>query len=392
MNFQKNRLKELDFSRGFFILMVSWVHVSFFIGGSSLGEIFYYTTNFPQMSKATYHLWTLSEQLTPAGFFLLMGVSVELSARKALQSAQSRYFLYKRGIFIALLGALIIRPFYLMAPLEKIGDVGPSGLGTYIVVGIFIILGATLIGVTFLRNMFFKLSSRSYSSIALFFGLALLIISGLVEIFDTHIDLYVNSSHVFLQSFMEMLLVSGKTGYFKATFSIFPWLGYALIGIWYGNRVKNMGRKEIKKELIAALLLIVVFFTIKFFQLNARPFWDNLFLMSKYPPSIPLSIICMAYFLFMINIFRLMSHDSKLLMPLEILGKNSLFIYCIHFPFFIILGWGINKMTGRYIENLAVMNIVWFMGMGLLTYITQKFDAFKKSQDSKILKRFLPYF
>ena len=122
MNFQKNRLKELDFSRGFFILMVSWVHVSFFIGGSSLGEIFYYTTNFPQMSKATYHLWTLSEQLTPAGFFLLMGVSVELSARKALQSAQSRYFLYKRGIFIALLGALIIRPFYLMAPLEKIGD------------------------------------------------------------------------------------------------------------------------------------------------------------------------------------------------------------------------------------------------------------------------------
>ena len=383
MALKDNRLKEFDYARGFFILMVSWVHMAFFIGGLSLQEIFYYTPTYPEIKGLEYILWTFSEQLSPACFFILMGISLELSLRKMGAYLKNK-FPYKRGLFIAGVGSVLIQPCYLIGPLEVIGDAGPTGLKTYIVVGIFVTLGATLITTTWIRGLIFNISNKKYSQISGLIGLFFLIVSGCVEAFDHAIDHYVNSSNTFFQSLIEIILVGGKTGVLKTTFSFIPWLGYSLIGIWYANHIQSS-----RIELRITLALLLAFFLIQAIETGSYFPWETMFFISKYPPSIPLSIVCIAYFFLIVNIFRNLK-ENKALILLGILGKNSLFAYFIHFPLFAIGGWLIKKATDSYIEDFMMMNLVWIFGMLFVTYLTYKFSV-KKAMAPPLMCRGLQY-
>lgn len=379
------RIVEFDYMRGFLIWSVSWVHAAFFVGSLSLDEIFYYTNNPVPIHGVKYFLWILSEQLSPACFFILMGVSLNLRLKNYPNPPYQKEFLYKRGIFIALFGALIVRPFFLLSPLEILGDVRGSNLKTYVVIGIFIGLGVSLIITTWAQSFLLKRFNKNHFVIMGLIGLLLIGLSGSIEAFDRFVEHYINSSNIFLKVLIEIILVSGKTSVFKTTFSILPWTGYVFIGIWYANMSFSP-----KKECMGAFILFAIFLAIQSIEAKTLFPWDSMFLISKYPPSLPLSIVCCSYFLLIKNVFWLFrSHKFALL---EIFGKNSFFVYCIHIPFFSTLGWAINKFSGFYVGNFFLINLIWFFGMLFISSLTLKFIHLKKSKKDRTLCELLKYF
>jgi uncharacterized membrane protein len=367
------RYREIDLTRGLFILSVSWVHTAFFLSAFSPSEIFYYTETFKKMTAFNYIAWTISEQITPAGFFILMGISIELSLPKESDLSTRIKFLYMRGLVISLIGYLTVMPLYLIGPLEAVDDIGKNGITPLFMMGIFVDLGLVLIFSALLRKTLNNISEHSRSKIFLLTGISLLIFSGLVEAFDSKLYLYVESLPTPLQCVVEGLLVAGKTGAFKSTFSFLPWLGYTLLGLYYGARIASLHPKDYRKEIGIAFVLILMFLAVRHYHINSPEFFKNLFFIPKYPPSMPLSMISIAYFIIIINVFRVIVRFKKeyfLVSLLEKAGKNSLFIYLGHFYLFAVIGLIIHKCTGHYVENSLLLHAIWMGGMLLLVYIS----------------------
>ncbi|MCP5322482.1 MAG: DUF1624 domain-containing protein [Candidatus Paracaedibacteraceae bacterium] len=345
MNLGHSRRLEIDVLRGVFCILVTWVHVTFFVGGRSLGEVFFDTTHILAMADSFYIMWVVSEQLAPVGFFVLLGAALALSQS---HHESFKVFLrhnFKRGVFIMVLG-LIIRPLWLLTPLDVL-DSGPNqGAPIFFVFGVYLNLGVSIIICTLL--------SRVPSFYLVTIGITGLIWSGLVDVFDDYFDNY----HSVIAS---IFLLPGINSGVKTTFNIIPWASFSILGLSYGRLLINRPEGETLKELfLAAVLIISVVLARLLEKIPEERFW----FVSKYPPNLFLSGGAIVFILVLLNIFRLVKNKkNRYISILEYIGQNSLLFYSLHFPFFILLGVIIKYVVGEYVQNDILLHFIWLLGL-----------------------------
>lgn len=347
-----SRHLEIDVLRGFFCILVTWVHVTFFVGGRSLGEIFFDTTRIPAMTDSFYIMWVVSEQLAPVGFFVLLGSALALSQSHHESFKNFLMHHFKRGVFIMVLG-LMIRPLWLLTPLDVL-DSGPNqGMPIFFVFGIYLNLGVSII--------ICALLSRVQNFYLIVIGITGLVWSGLVDVFDDYFDDY----HSVVAS---VFLLPGINSGVKTTFNIIPWASFSILGLAYGRVLLNKPKGEVVKELFfAAVLIISVVLSRLLEKIPEERFW----FVAKYPPNLFLSGGAIVFILVLLNIFRLISNKkNRCLFILGHIGQNSLLFYSIHFPFFILLGLTIKHIVGDYIQDDVLLHCIWGVGLYCIYRLT----------------------
>lgn len=356
------RIVEISVLRGIFCILVTWVHVTFFIGARSLGEIFFDTTRVPAMSDSFYLMWVFSEQLAPIGFFLLLGVSLALSHAYHADRPDHSSHHFKRGLFVMLMD-IIIRPLWLLTPLEVLHMGHNQGATIFFVFGIYLNLGISII----ICNLLSKIPTFYLTVIAV----TGLVWSGLVDVFDDFFDDY----HSVIAS---IFLLPGINSGVKTTFNVIPWVSYSMLGMVYGRALIQRPLGYIRKELfLAAVLIGTVFLARQLQMVPADRFW----FVSKYPPNLFLTGGAIAFVIVFLNLVRFIKKENGLLHPLAHIGENSLLFYSLHFPLFILLGFGIKRFTGDYIMDNLILHCVWIVGLWViykLTFIRKLSSLFKE--------------
>lgn len=384
-----SRIQYYDTSRGICYLLVSWIHATFFLMAFFPPEMFYYTNKLFSLGLHENIMWALSEQIAPTSFFILIGISIELSYKNKGETQKIRNYIFSRALFIFLI-SFIIKTSYLFGPLSSINDLSSDGKTAYILSGIFIALAFSLSGANLIRITLKKYFPFSYWKFCGLVGLALIILSACVEIYDETVDHYVNNLPVVQQSLIELLIISGKTGYFKCSFSLFPWLAYSLIGISYFHMTKKEGVNM--KEVLFALLLIISFVAIHGFNNQGRIVISQLFIITKYPPSISLSLVSISFFLLLINFTRYIDtsiRNSNIINIISFLGKNTFFIYSVHFYFFALIGVLYKNYFGHYINSFLTFYIYWIGGTIALYFLTKLFVSYRKRSTNKFFTKYL---
>lgn len=355
----KQHIPEIDITRGLFIILVTWVHVTFFIGARPLGEIFFNTTCLPEMPQFFYVVWVVSEQLAPAGFFLLLGVSLTLSRQRFDRYDQYLKHQLKRAAVIMFLD-ILIKPLWLLTPFEILNTCNNDNTAVFFIFGIYINLGISIICCALLQ--------RIPSFYLLLLAVTGLIWAGLVDVFDDFFDDY--------QSLLaSIFLLSGVNSGVKVAFNIVPWVSYSVLGLVYGRLLLANPQGDRYKELFFSGLVVVNVVLIRLLEVApTEKFW----FLSKYPPNMLLTGACIVFTLLVINLVRIiLRYQSVLLSALEKIGSNSLFVYSIHFPIFILLGFAIKKIHGDYIENSWILHGIWMAGL----YVIYKLILFKRLSD-----------
>jgi uncharacterized membrane protein len=188
------RFWELDFMRGLAVIMMVLHHLlydMYYFGGCS----------FEVLSG----FWRHFAQATAAIFIILVGISLTLSASKAIMrgSSDKLYLIFlKRGLKIFLLGMTITLITYLLI-----------GRG-FVLFGVLHFIGASIL----LAYPFLKL--RSFN---LFAGLVFILIGLYLQ------DLTFHFSWLLWLGFIP------DNFYTLDYFPIFPWFGLVLIGLYLGN-------------------------------------------------------------------------------------------------------------------------------------------------------------
>jgi uncharacterized membrane protein len=370
-SFLNQRVSEIDITRGLFIILVTWVHVTFFVGARSLGEIFFDTVRLPEMSNGFYVVWVFSEQLAPAGFFILLGIGLAFSSERFHEYQSYLKHHIKRGAFIMLMD-FIIRPLWLLAPLEVL-NVGHNDNATiFFVFGIYLNLGISVIVCALLDRV------PSYYLIVL--GITGLVWSGLIDVFDDFFDDY--KSLV-----TSLFLLPGINSGVKTTFNIIPWVSYSLLGLSYGRVLVGKPSGYVFRELFLAVVIITSVILIRLLAiLPEERFW----FLSKYPPNLLLSGASIVLTILTINVFRLLNVKRVICSVLESIGQNALLVYSLHFPLFILTGFILKQLTGAYLNNGWVLHGIWVMGLFIIYRLTYwkplsglfiyGFDWFKSSR------------
>lgn len=347
-----SRRLEIDVLRGVFCILVTWVHVTFFVGGRSLGEVFFDTARIPAMTDSFYIMWVVSEQLAPVGFFVLLGAALALSQshHESFKIFLTHHF--KRGVFIMILG-LIIRPLWILTPLDVLDSGSNQGVPIFFVFGIYLNLGISII--------ICALLSRVQSFYLIVIGITGLIWSGLVDVFDDYFDDY----HSVVAS---IFLLPGINSGVKTTFNIIPWASFSILGLAYGRVLLNKPKGEVVKELFFAVILIISVVLARLLEkIPEERFW----FVAKYPPNLFLSGGAIVFILVLLNIFRLLRNEkNRYIDILEHIGQNSLLFYSIHFPFFILLGFAIKYASGGYVQDDILLHFIWILGLCCIHRLT----------------------
>lgn len=189
-----------------------------------------------------------------------------------------------------------------------------------------------------------------------------------------------NSFYFILKNYsLKHFLVDGY-------FPIFPFLGIALMGIFFFDLYYNKREIFFKKSLFLINLLIFLFLTLKLYSIRdillIREGYAELF----YPPTLyfiywALSLVFLLFYL-LINIPDTILNNNKFLTFLTNLGKYSLFIYLFHLFF--------AEYFFKFIENfLEIYNtkfslvylIIFFVSfLFILNYLIKFLKYFKEKK------------
>jgi len=363
-----SRLISVDALRGLIMIFMALDHASYFVAKVHPGE--WWGLPLPQYTSSLAFLTRFVTHPCAPGFFFLLGLSMIFFAESRRRLGWSekqiwRYFLW-RGLLLIVLQGLIENFAWLLGPAQETrpGSSGPI----WIYLGVLYALGLSMI----ICALFLRLRSSILTGL----GLAAILIAQFL------IPGAVNFPRVY-SPFLRAILIPGQTGILAVKYTLFPWLGLALLGMALGRNMARDPKKTFRLALLfgaAAVLLFPVFRIaggpVGDFHAPVNSGWIAFFNLTKYPPSLPFILVTLGINLLVLApVSRMEGILQKWGKPLLTFGRTALFFYIVHLYMYGLIGLAFpnGMLLGR-------MYFFWLGGLVLLYFLCSWYASFKARQ------------
>ena len=376
------RLNALDAHRGLIIVLMAIDHASMFIARAHSRE--FWGVALP-VYPDVYWFWTrwITHICAPGFFFLMgMGMLYFAGARRRAGWGEGKIagFFAVRGLVLVVLQILVENTAWMVGdmparagPVIVRGGIPGGGEGGFIYLGVLYALGGSMAFWALLVNR----------SAALIAGLSLASIV-LTQFLIPGPD----QSGTLFSPLLRLLLIPGRTDTFIVFYPLIPWVGVTGLGILFARLTKaDPGRiGRVAAFAGAGLLLLFILIRINggFGNLNEVPAgWMGFLNVVKYPPSLAFLAVTLGLNFMLVAGWRKAEPALKNpRRPLLVFGRAALFFYLVHL-------W-IYGLTGFFFpggSSLAVMYLVWLLGLIFLYPLCALYNDFKGSRPLNSLWR-----
>jgi uncharacterized membrane protein len=377
---QTQRLPELDAWRGFIMIVMALDHASLFVAGQHWSE--WWGVPLPDYGDAFSLVTRVATHLCAPGFFLLMGVSMQLFAvsRRARGWSESRIAMHfvGRGAVLVLVEAFIVTPAWVLGDLEAIlsgnvplGDMPGGGEMGLLVVGVLAALGMAMM----LAAAVLRLGAWSSATL------------GVVTIVACQ-ALLPDAADVqdLAPPLARLLLVAGQTDRLVVLYPVLPWFGVCALGVAFGRLVAADPVRAFHLAAPAGVVALVAFVAVRavggFGNHHAAPGddWMAFLSLTKYPPSVVFLLLSLGgNALVLAALATGLPASTGPRNPLLVFGRTPLFFYVVHLYLYAVIGL---LLPGD--ATVAGMYPLWGIGLVLLYPLCRRYDAWKreKSEDS----------
>lgn len=359
------RLLALDAARGLIMVLMAIDHMRMMLMPHPL-EI--WDAALPQYDSANPFLTRFVTHFCAPGFFLLTGAGMILFAdvrgKAGWSQAKIAGHWILRGLLLVIVDQLVINPVLNGRPTPYVHQV-LTGLG-----------GAMIIGA-----LLFRLRPRPILALG----------AGIVLV-NQVLPAALVTWQAPLTPLVRFLLAPGASGPWLFVYSLFGWLGVALLGMALGRAWLVHGSRVFRWTLVGGLLALPLFVLVRLgggFG-NIRPIegsgWIGFLNVVKYPPSLALLLITLGVLGILLYLFdragAVHSLRSPALArwgrPLLVFGQVALFFYVTHVFVYKVLQ--IMWMDGEGLAgvNLPTLYLGWAAGLLLLYPICLIYGQFKR--------------
>src|SRR5688572_17278772 len=277
------RLPAVDRLRGLIVALMAVDHANAFIAGKHTGE--FWGMPLPVYTGALPFLTRWITHLAAPGFFFLLGVGVVLlaTARQGAGWDDGRIFrhLALRGLALILGQHLIENPAWILGMVNKPGAQVTVIPGTetevFLHFGVLNALGFALIAASLLLRQ--KAWVNALLGAALI-GVTLFLLPSPDAVRDP------------VAWMTRFLLVPGRTGVMQVYYPILPWCGVAVLGVAFGQLVKEDPARSLRLALPLGLAGLGLFVAARMTGIGAvhgieSAGWIGFLNVTKYPPDLP---------------------------------------------------------------------------------------------------------
>jgi len=363
------RLIPIDSLRGLIMILMALDHANYFVANKHPpGE--HWGGNFPAYQNGIAFITRLVTHLSAPGFFFLMGVGMYFFARARREQGWTSWAIIRHFVIRGLL--LMALQFIIINPIWKLGPAAfPE---TYI--GVLFALGGTMIIASLLMNL--KPLHWLLLAGALFLGTEML-----------HPD---PSQWGLSNPWGLITLYSGGSLDFWSNYPILPWLELVVLGLFFGNWIKEDSGAAYKGAFWVGAAFLAAFTVLRSLNgfSNIRPIagdsWIDFFNVVKYPPSMVFSLMTLGVNLIILaGISRVAERYPRVLSPLAVYGRVPLFFYVTHLLLYLGLGvWFTPKGT-----SILAMYPYWLLGLVVLYPFCTGWGKIKRSHPTNPITRYL---
>lgn len=189
---------------------------------------------------------------------------------------------------------------------------------------------------------------------------------------------------------LRLLAVPGFMGGSTVLYTLFPWIGLAILGFVFGKMMLANRAEAYRKLPLYGIGFIAMFLVVRLsggFG-NIRPIegtgWMAFLRLTKYPPSLAYALLMMGINFFLLYLFEQMgSALSRYGKPLLVFGRSALFFYVLHHFIYIIMamGFGLRRLS------LVRMYPFWLLGLVIAYPLCQCYERFKHSRPAESMWR-----
>lgn len=383
------RIQSIDIIRGLAMIIMALDHVRDLLHADSITQS---PTDLATTNPILFFTRWITYLCAPI-FVFLAGTSVYLSLQQQKTIAETRQFLFKRGIWLLVLEFTIVN------------------FGLYFDVGFHTILFEVIAAIGFGFIILGSLLSLSCKTIGLI-GLSIIVLHNLTPIIPFADDSLIKLALAPFFSPTAIPLFAGKM--IVIGYPPIPWLGIMLVGYFTGHFFykTSLERKTIFKR--SGLVLISCFIILRFmnFYGDSTPWttqnnWLSTVLsfmnITKYPPSLMFSCITIGIMLLLLAYAEQFNYQFQKVAI--IFGKVPLFYFVIHFylihfiTLLVLLLQGFNWSqlefaTGTFgrpkgIESglqLWAIYIIWILVVTAMYFPCKWFGKYKSSNPSWWIK------
>ncbi|MFC2155618.1 DUF1624 domain-containing protein [Acidobacteriota bacterium] len=329
-----NRLISLDALKGFIMVVIAIDHCAYFVARVHPYE--YWGIVLPQYHGILPFLTRSITHICAPGFFFLMGIGIILFAENRRQKGWSEKQIIKhfalRGLLLICVQLFIENPAWFIG--LKTSNVSynlsriPGGNGqVFLFFGVLFGLGAAMMVCSLLLR-----SKR-----------LLLLLIGIVCILGSQVLLPgAENVKILYSPLLRLLLVAGQTHFFQVTYPLIPWLGIAVLGMFFAKELLRNRESARKKIFISGSLFLVLFFVIRTIggfgsTHSPQPGWIGFFNVTKYPPSLVFILITLGINLLLLFVLEKINL-GKIAKPLLTFGRTAFFFYILHLYLYAIIG------------------------------------------------------
>jgi len=361
------RLLALDAARGLIMMLMAIDHMRMMLMPHPL-EI--WDAALPVYNSAGPFLTRFVTHFCAPGFFFLMGAGMVLFAeargKAGWRQPKIAGHWMLRGLLLVVVDQLVINPVLNGAPTPMTHQV-LTGLG-----------GAMIIGALLLRL-------RAWPLAAL--GAAIVLVN---QVLPSALVAW----HVPLTPLVRFLLLPGQSGQWFFLYSLFGWLGVAVLGMAFGRAWLAHGSRVFRWMLAVGLLALPLFVLVRlgggFGNIRAIEGrgWIGFLNVVKYPPSLALLLLTLGVLGILLYLFEQAGPRlSRWGKPYLVFGQTALFFYVTHIFTYKVLQimWvGEQGVAG---VNLPTMYAGWAAGLLLLYPICLIYGQFKRQTHAASLWR-----
>lgn len=352
------RLLALDALRGLIMILMAIDHMRMMLMAHPL-EI--WDAALPHYDSAGPFLTRFATHFCAPGFFFLMGAGMvlygEARGNAGWRQAKIAGHWMMRGLLLVVVDQLVINPVLNGRPTPMTHQV-LTGLG-----------GAMIVGALLLRLPAWPLAAL---------GAAVVLVN---QVLPSALV----SWQVPLTPLVRFLLVPGQSGSWFFLYSVFAWLGVALLGMAFGRAWLARGNRVFRWALLGGLASLPLFVLVRLGNGfgNIRPIegkgWIGFLNVVKYPPSLAFLLLTLGVLGILLFLFEkagpALARWGK---PLLVFGRTALFFYVTHIFIYKVLQimWaGEHGLVG---VSLPSMYAGWAAGLLLLYPICLLYDQFKR--------------
>lgn len=366
----------VDRLRGLIIALMALDHASaMLIDRPRIGE--FWGAAFPSYESALPFVVRALTHLCAPGFFLLMGVSMALSAaadarRGGGDGSELRRRLIKRGLLLVVVQHFIVNPGWLVGDIPASPVPGDGG-DFFLYFGVLYGLGAAMVVVAPLL--------RASTALLLVLAAAAIASSSLMVPEATR-------GGESFSALLHLLWIPGQSGPMMVRYPLFPWVGVTLLGVILG---RALSRDPTATRRLAAPLgaaAIVAFLGLRAADLGdahrwAHGSWIDFFNLTKYPPSPDFLLWNLGLDLLLLALLARVPGERG---PLVTFGQAALFFYVVHLYLYGLMGRAFDALLpgAGHGEMLAG----WLVGLALMLPLCAAYGRFKRGRPPTSLWRF----